>query len=717
MKSDSPRTLLAAGSLLLLTAPALGTPAPATLPQGGLLDNEGTEFLCGFMPNARGLGAQPPDLELHLTSSVPTTATIVYPAGSASPTFTTTVPVTPGSIEIVGLPVDAAEVWLADQTAANLVSLNSDDEVTAYMINRAPFTSDAALALPVDTLNTEFILADYGTEFTDNQGAFVVFARFDNTDVTITPTAELIGGHLPGVPFTVTLQAGEGYYGRIALAGTSQNLTGTIVESSEVVGVTSGNNCGVVPFGFGFCDHMFEVIQPTQTWGSSYLVANLPNRPAGTVYRAIGSVDGTQILVDGAPAGTVNRGGFLEIGPTVSDSEISSAGGEPFFVVQYMTGSQFGPIEIGDPAMGNCTPPEQYKSEYTFSTVGGAQFLEHWITVIAETGDIGSVLLNGTAIGAGSFSPVGSTVYSVARLNVPEGTYSTSSPNPHGVTVEGFNDDDSYLYPAGARFQFINPVGDANPPICDDDPITGLNVASTVVRDDRPSEDLNGNGALDPGEDLNGDGLIDEDTGIFFIAIDPSSTNLSVTPAAFQPGDASVAVQIDLVDPGQDGAGELVVTDGAGNETRCAVAITADLGTSICSAVPNSTGIPGRTRVQGSTTVADNGLVLVSDRLPAMVWGFYVNSRQEFLVPNPGGSEGNLCIASLEMGRHDANMRITSSTGTASLAVDLAALPFEPGGLTAALAGETWYWQFWHRDDIGAGPTSNFTNAVRVDLQ
>ncbi|MEO0663144.1 MAG: hypothetical protein AAFZ87_16535, partial [Planctomycetota bacterium] len=70
-----------------------------------------------------------------------------------------------------------------------------------------------------------------------------------------------------------------------------------------------------------------------------------------------------------------------------------------------------------------------------------------------------------------------------------------------------------------------------------------------------------------------------------------------------------------------------------------------------------------------------------------------------------------------EMGRHDANMRITSSTGTASLAVDLAALPFEPGGLTAALAGETWYWQFWHRDDIGAGPTSNFTNAVRVDLQ
>ncbi|MEL6714878.1 MAG: hypothetical protein AAFP86_13940, partial [Planctomycetota bacterium] len=89
MKSDSLPTLLAAGSLLFLAAPALGAPAPLTLPQGGLLDNEGTEFLCGFMPNARGLGAQPPDLELHLTSSVPTTATIVYPAGSASPTFTT----------------------------------------------------------------------------------------------------------------------------------------------------------------------------------------------------------------------------------------------------------------------------------------------------------------------------------------------------------------------------------------------------------------------------------------------------------------------------------------------------------------------------------------------------------------------------------------------------------------------------------------------------
>ena len=40
----------------------------------------------------------------------------------------------------------------------------------------APTFKTAGLRLA--TLNTEFILADYGTEFTDNQGAFVVFARF-----------------------------------------------------------------------------------------------------------------------------------------------------------------------------------------------------------------------------------------------------------------------------------------------------------------------------------------------------------------------------------------------------------------------------------------------------------------------------------------------------------------------------------------------------------
>lgn len=61
------------------------------------LDNKGTEFLMGFIPNY-----STPSAELHLTSDVSTDVTVTYPVNS--PTFTQTVAVTPGSVTIVTIP-------------------------------------------------------------------------------------------------------------------------------------------------------------------------------------------------------------------------------------------------------------------------------------------------------------------------------------------------------------------------------------------------------------------------------------------------------------------------------------------------------------------------------------------------------------------------------------------------------------------------------------
>lgn len=704
---------------LLLCLPVIHSAHLEARPQGvGALDNEGREFLCAFMPNARGVSnVGTPVQELHLTSQVLSQATIEYPAGAAAPIFSTTVTVTPGTIEIVQLPSAVADAWVDDSTAQNLVKVSGTEEFTCYLVNRAGFSSDAALALPEDTFNTSFILADYATSFVAGQGVFVVFAKFDDTTVTVTPSTDLVGGHTANVPFTISLDAGEGYYGRVANGGTDQNLTGTTVESDRVIGVSSGNNCTNIPSTFGFCDHMFEVLQPVQTWGSRYLVANLPNRPGGSIYRMIGSEDGTEILFNGVSQGTVNRGEFLEVGPVADDGEVVSVGGEPFFTVQYMTSRTFSSIPTGDPAMGNMIPPAQYKNSYTFSTVGGSQFAEHWITIIAATADVGTITLNGTAVAASEFSAIGTTAFSAARIQVAEGTYSTDSQAPHGVTVEGFNQDDSYLYPAGARFNFINPAGDGNAPLCDLDPLTGFGQLALTVRDDRSTEDTNGNGVLDAGEDLNSNGQIDEDSGIFFVELSAATANVQLTVTPFQAGDGVVSLQLDLVDPEVDGLGELLVTDGAGNLTVCPITLRGDLGSSICPGVPNSTGQASRTRVTGSVDVASNSLVLETYQLPPNVMSFYVNSRQAMTVLNPGGSQGNLCIASPAMGRHDASAAMTSAAGSTSLSVDLDSLPFEPGGVTAAFAGETWYWQLWHRDFVGGLSTSNFSNAVRVDLR
>ena len=88
---------------------------------------------------------------------------------------------------------------------------------------------------------------------------------------------------------------------------------------------------------------------------------------------------------------------------------------------------------------------------------------------------------------------------------------------------------------------------------------------------------------------------------------------------------------------------------------------------------------------------------------------------------NPGGSAGNLCIAN-PLGRLDEPWQVKNSgpNGTVSLSTELGewSIGAQPigGGLVPALAGETWYYQFWHRD-VSVWATSNFSEGLRVDFR
>jgi hypothetical protein len=230
----------------------------------GQVDNKGTDFIMAFNPNFDTVGAR----ELHLTSDVSTNVTVHYPVNA--PTFNTTVAVNPGAVTIVTLPISAAQGWTANSIQNNAVRAFADDEFIAYMINRRDQSSDAALALPVDTMNTEYIVIDYNPRFRGAQ--FTVVAGFDNTTVTITPATAMVG-RPAGVPFNVVLNRGEGYHAMGASTNQSNTLTGSIISADRPVGVTNGDGCTQVPTGVTACDHIFEVAQPVASWGMSALVA------------------------------------------------------------------------------------------------------------------------------------------------------------------------------------------------------------------------------------------------------------------------------------------------------------------------------------------------------------------------------------------------------------------------------------------------------------
>lgn len=444
-----------------------------------VIDNKGREFFVGLMPNPLGSVTA----SVQLTSDVPTSVTVQYPVNT--PTFSQTVSVNPGQVTLVNLPSGTHANWTAGRVLNNSIRLSGPDDFVAYLVNRAQFTSDAGMALPVDALGTSYIVTTYRSSVIVGQdrSQFLVVAPFDNTTVTITPATSVVlpapAVSQPNVPFTVKLNRGQGFRGEAVLY--ASDLTGTVIESDRPVFVLNGNLCTNVPSSQPYCDHIFEVAHPVRSWGSSALVTNLPNRPSGSIYRVVASVDGTQITLDGVLQATLNRGKFLEIGPLAGNHAI--AGDHPIFVTQFMTGSTSPGAFLGDPAQVNVIPPEQFLKSYTFSTVGGSQFRFHYLTLTAPTSSIGALALDGNAIPANQFTPIATSGYSSAVVPITEGSHSTLSNQPHGITVEGINQDDSYIYPGGARLEFINTFcgdGRANRDAeqCDGSDFRGSNCAS-----------------------------------------------------------------------------------------------------------------------------------------------------------------------------------------------------------------------------------------------
>ncbi len=538
-----------------------------TSPSSGL-SNSGQEFMLAFLPNYLELGTD--SLELHLTANQVTSVSIEYPTDS--PTFTANVALNPGEVTIVKLPATVSRSWTGGAVTNNTVRAYGDQEFIAYLVNRAPYTSDAALGLSIDTMNTEYIIMDMESDYSFGRSEAIVYAGYDNTSVTITPSNNLLSGQAAAVPFTVLLNRGEGILLETEARSTSAGtLAGSIVEADRPVGMVNGNYCAHIG-NQGYCDHLFETAHPVQTWGDDILVANLPQRSGGSMYRILASQDGTNVALDGTFIRTINRGEYFDTGKLTGNHEFSAD--QPIFAAQFMTGEPEGTGELGDPAMGNMIPYAQYLSDYTFSTVGGNQFAYNYVTIIAENSDVGTLTLDDVAIGAGEYTPINGTDFSVAIVPISDGTHTTSSIGVHGITVEGYNAYDSYLYPGGAQLQFINPVGDENPPIVAMTPLDGsIAGVDVVATDNRPSEDANGNGILDNGEDLNGNDLIDEDTGIYFVELSSDASNLNLTLTPFVPGDGEVHFTVELINPDLEGVGSITVTDGSGNSTVTPVTV------------------------------------------------------------------------------------------------------------------------------------------------
>lgn len=263
----------------------------------------------------------------------------------------------------------------------------SNVPVTAYQFNplnntEAAYSNDASLLLPVNGLDTDYIVAtadgmvggdSSNPSITYNWGAFIaVVAIEDDTQVTITPSWELqAGGDIAGGsnPVTVTLDRFDVLNVESMPTDTGDtitpgnaNLSGSRVQASAPVAVFAGNVATIMPYSSdGKCcaDHVEEQIIPLSAWGTEFVVGRgIPRRtgsdPEPEYYRITGGnpPDGEDTIEltyqpsapEGAPE-ELHEGESVEFS-TTEDFVVVATGPvlvTSYFVSSYITAPEINP--------------------------------------------------------------------------------------------------------------------------------------------------------------------------------------------------------------------------------------------------------------------------------------------------------------------------------------------------------------------------------------
>jgi FG-GAP repeat len=138
-----------------------------------------------------------------------------------------------------------------------------------------------------------------------------------------------------------------------------------------------------------------------------------------------------------------------------------------------------------------------------------------------------------------------------------------------------------------------------------------------------------------------------------------------------------------------------------------------DFGTTFCEGQPNSQGTGARLRLFGSPVIEVGDLRFAADGLPPSEYATLLAGPTQAFVIGPGGSQGNLCLGAPAV-RVFTQPQGTGPLGELELRINPRQASVHPALIF--LPGETWSFQLQYTDS-NPGPTSNFSDAVEVELR
>ena len=357
-------------------------------------------------------------------------------------------------------------------SAGGAYRITSDVPIVAYQFNPLVmgwWSSDASLLYPTVAWDTLAHVVGWGPG-TGKSYATVVAAQ-DGTHVQVRPTVGTDSG--PGIPPGVgggvfSFDLDEGDVAQIAVTPENAALTGTRIEADKPIGVFTGHECAFVPGELYACDHLEEQIAGLRLWGTRFAASRVPPRdpgaPEDSMWQIYASEDDTTITfeapvpVTGLPASplVLDAGEHVEFfagGPPAAPGDFYVEADRPIAVMNYMTGWEHFGTQLGDPAMLQLTPTEQFLERYVVLVPD--QWTWDFLVITRPAGV--AIELDGIPIGDGSFVASGGG-WEVARLQVEDGVHQLIGGAGFSVAVVGYDTADSYAYMGGAGTGLINPT-------------------------------------------------------------------------------------------------------------------------------------------------------------------------------------------------------------------------------------------------------------------
>ncbi|MBL8001738.1 MAG: hypothetical protein JNL05_07250, partial [Flavobacteriales bacterium] len=411
----------------------------------GPLPTKGRTFWAGYMQNA--YGAQ--ELRLMIAGQSATSGTVSVPRTGWSTPFSV------GANGVATVIVPVANEHIGSEVISDKgILVQAQDSVTVTLASYQSFTTDAAQLLPLDALATTYRVQGYRglSGFADfYKSELLVVATADDTEIEITPSVNTAGGRPAGVPFTITLDAGQSYQVQSALA--ALDVTGTTVRATAASGpcrpfaVFGGSMCANVPAGCPACDFIVEQMVPTDKWGMNFHTIPLAGVTSHT-YRILADQPGTTVQIDGGAPIVLNAGqSHLVNGAT---QPVCISADKPVSVAQLMEG--FNCATGGDPSMIELVPDERITTNTVFQTVTSAQITQHGVSVVMPTAFSSTLLLDGAPVSAALFQPFPAcNGFSHAKVPVGIGTHRLTSANGFLAYAVGSGTGESYAYTLASK--------------------------------------------------------------------------------------------------------------------------------------------------------------------------------------------------------------------------------------------------------------------------